>query len=254
MDVFEDFFSLNHSRFEDRSQMLITDDDISDLSPRYSPRERRLSHNDLLAPFTPRNCSASNLSSAHRRRLVLRVKRGKDGRLLNPRSSQQYLLSKTKRRMTNVLKTTELPQNVKLSQKEFASYLEKKYGKKNVKKYDEMLKNDKKIDIGALKRRSTVLGTQNSMLSKLSEIIKAQDTSAIISKKEAKEINDVMSPKSPNMDHLKLKTQPSTKEDENALNLSVNSGSRSHNRISHEKRFEKLMNKTVIIRQRKPEE
>jgi len=36
-----------------------------------------------------------------------------------------------------------------------------------------MLKNDKKIDIGALKRRSTVLGTQNSMLSKLSEIIKA---------------------------------------------------------------------------------
>jgi hypothetical protein len=35
--------------------------------------------------------------------------------------------------------------------------------------------------------------------------------------------------------------------------LSVNSG-RNQNKISHEKRFEKLMNKTVIIRQRKPEE
>jgi hypothetical protein len=40
-----------------------------------------------MIPLTPRNASASNLSSANRRRLVARVKRGIDGRLFNPRSS-----------------------------------------------------------------------------------------------------------------------------------------------------------------------
>jgi hypothetical protein len=57
-----------------------------------------------------------------------------------------------------------------------------------------MLKNDKKIDIGALKRRATVLGSQ---ISRLSEIEKKHDMSAIMSKKEAKELNEVISPKSP---------------------------------------------------------
>ncbi|CDW81797.1 UNKNOWN [Stylonychia lemnae] len=242
MDVFEDFFSLG-SRFEDRSQLLITDDDISELSPRYSPQNRRLSHNDLLEPFTPRNCSASNLSSAHRRRLVARVARGKDGRPLDPKSSLQYLLTKSKRRMTIALKNTELPQNVRLSQKEFASYLQKKYGRKNVKKYDDMLKNDKKIDIGALKRRATMVGSQ---FSRLSEIEKKVDTSVLITRKEAKDFKDVISPKSPD---LKLKAQMSTKEDE-TLNTSHLS---EKNNVSHTKRFEKLMNKTVIIRQRKQE-
>lgn len=87
MDVFEDFFSHN-SRFEERSHIVITEEYVSELSPRYSPRDRRMSYNDLLDPLTPRNQSASNASSAaRRRRLVARVARGKDGRLLNPSSS-----------------------------------------------------------------------------------------------------------------------------------------------------------------------
>ena len=69
MDVFEDFFSQN-----ERSHLYLEDDDGSEISPRYSPNERRLSMNDFLNPFSPK--TVSNASSANRRRLVARVSKG----------------------------------------------------------------------------------------------------------------------------------------------------------------------------------
>jgi len=50
------------------------------------------------------------------------------------------------------LRNADKSKQVKLSQKEFADYLQKKYGnKKGLNKYDNIL--DKKINLGDLKRR-----------------------------------------------------------------------------------------------------
>lgn len=98
MDVFEDFFSHN----DERSQLYF-DDDGSELSPRYSPTDRRMSLNDFLTPHSPK--TASNASSANRRRLIARVSKcyagdkNMDPTKLGMNPSQFYQYVKSKKRI-----------------------------------------------------------------------------------------------------------------------------------------------------------
>lgn len=196
MDVFEDFFS---QQPDERSYYIIEDSE-SDLSPRYSPKDRRMSYNDLLDPFSPKNNSVSNASSANRRKLVARVAKGQGAQRMDPETYKHLMLTKSRRKIAATLKNGDKVKQLKLSQKEFAEYLQKKYGnKKGFSRYDNIL--DKKINLGDLKRRATLASNK----------FDPQNTSAFAQKSDTlslKDLDDTLSPH--NKNNLQLNAQFST--------------------------------------------
>ena len=85
------------------------------------------------------------------------------------------------------MRNADKSKQVKLSQKEFADYLQKKYGnKKGLNKYDNIL--DKKINLGDLKRRQTLVA----------EALKTTNTSDIAQQSDVsinvRDLDDATSP------------------------------------------------------------
>lgn len=104
-DNFEGFFSNG-----DEERSFIIEQENEEFSPKYTPRDRKISFNDLLD--SSRN-STSNNDSMVRKRLVARVSQAAGSR-----------------NVSKVGKKHKKPSNIKLSATEFNQYLQKKYGPK----------------------------------------------------------------------------------------------------------------------------